>query len=128
MNNLTWTGPRLAQAIEVIAALSGVKPRTGQTPNDSGISSLPHGAVERWIHDSATWYGLEAEQVDVTYDVVDEMLQQVGPGLLEVPGNGEPRFLVLLGEGKPVSVLAPDLSTRKISASRVRSSLVEPLE
>jgi ATP-binding cassette subfamily B protein len=125
---LTWTAPRLAQAMEVLAARSGMKPRTAQTPNDSGTASLSHGAVEKWIHESATWYGLEAEHVDVTYDVVDEMLQQVGPGILEIPGNGEPQFLVLLGDGKPVSVLAPDLSTSKISASWVRSSLVEPLE
>jgi ATP-binding cassette subfamily B protein len=125
---LTWTAARLAQAMEVIGALSGMKPRAAQTPNDSGTASLPHGAVEKWIHDSATWYGLEAEHVDVTYDVVDQMLQQVGPGLLEMPGNGEPQFLVLLGEGKPVSVLAPDLSTRKISASWIRSNLVESFE
>ena len=130
---LTWTAPKLAQAMEVLAALSGIKPRTGQIHIEAVTASLPHGAadqwmIEKWIHDNAAWYGLEAEHVDVTYDVVDEMLQQVGPGLLEMPGNGQPQFLVLLGEGKPVSVLAPDLSTRKISASWVRSSLVEPLE
>ncbi len=125
---LTWSAPQLAQAIEVLAAMSGMKPRTAQIPNDSGTGSLPHGAVEKWIHDNATWYGLEAEHVNVTYDVVDQMLQPIGPALLEIPGNGKPKFLVLLGDGKPVSVLAPDLSTRKVPPSWLRSRLVESLE
>jgi ATP-binding cassette subfamily B protein len=125
---LTWSAPQLAQAMEAIAAMSGMKPRTGQIPTDSGTASFPQGAVEKWIHDSAAWYGLEAEHVDVTYEVVDQMLQQVGPALLEIPGNGKLQFLVLPGDGKPVTVLAPDLSVRKISASWVRSSLVQPLE
>jgi ATP-binding cassette subfamily B protein len=129
---LTWSVPQLAQAIEVLASISGRKPRTGQIPNDSRTESLPHGAIEKWIHDNATWYGLEAEHVDVTYDVVDQMLQQNGPALVEIPGsgkeNGKPQFLVLLGDGKPVSVLAPDLSTRKVSPGWVRSRLVEHVE
>ena len=125
---LTWSTPQLAQAIEVLAAISGMKPRTAQIPNDSGTASVPRGAVEKWIHDNATWYGLEAEHVDVTYDIVDQMLQQIGPALLEIPGNGKPQFLVLLGDDKPVSVLAPDLSTKKVSPSWVRSRLVESLE
>jgi ATP-binding cassette, subfamily B, bacterial len=137
MNNqsdaLTWSAPRLAQAMEVLAARSGIKPRSGQIPTDEGTASFPNGApdnriIDKWIHDTSAWYGLEAEHVDVTYDAVDEMLQQVGPGLLQMPGSGKPQFLVLLGDGKSVSVLVPDLSTRKISASWVRSSLVQALE
>lgn len=126
---LSWSAPQLGQAIEALAAVHGVKPLTAQTPNDSGpVASLSRGALERWIHDNAAWYGLEAEHVDVTYDVVDQMLQQRGPALLEVPGIGKPKFLVLLGDGKPVSLLATDLSTRKVSPNWIRSRLVESLE
>ena len=124
---LTWSTPQLAQAIEVLAAISGMKPRTAQIPNDSGTASVPHGAVEKWIHDNATWYGLEAEHVDVTYDIVDQMFNRWS-GSPRNPGERKPQFLVLLGDGKPVSVLAPDLSTRKVSPSWVRSRLVESLE
>ena len=127
-DTLTWSALQIGQAMEAVAGISGVKPRTSQTPNGAGIAALAHGVVEKWIHDNANWYGLEAEHVDVTYDVVDQMLHQNGPALLEIPANGEPQFLVLLGDGKPVSVLAPDLSTRKISPSWVRSRLVESFE
>jgi ATP-binding cassette subfamily B protein len=89
---------------------------------------LPKDVLDKWIQDNAQWFGLEAEYVDVTYDAVDEMLRQSGPALLQIRGDGEPEFLVLLEGGKSVSVLAPDLSTRKVSPSWVRSRLVESLE
>jgi ATP-binding cassette, subfamily B, bacterial len=89
---------------------------------------LPNDALDKWIQDNAQWYGLEAEHVDVTYDAVDEMLRQVGPALLQIRGDGESEFLTLLGGRKSVSVLAPDLRTKKVSPSWVRSKLVGSLE
>jgi ATP-binding cassette, subfamily B, bacterial len=127
-DTLTWSALQLGQAMEAVAGISGVKPRTAQAPGGAGIAALSRGAVEKWIHENANWYGLEAEHVDVTYDSVDQMLQQRGPALLEIPANGEPQFLVLLGDGKPVSVLAPDLSTRKVPPGWVRSRLVDSFE
>jgi ATP-binding cassette, subfamily B, bacterial len=125
---LTWTAPQLTQAIEALATISGVKPRAGQIPSDSGTASLAQDAVAKWIQDNASWYGMEAEHVDVTYDAVDQMLRQIGPALLEIPGDGKPEFLALLGDGKFVSVLAPDLSTKNVSPSWVRAKLVDSLE
>ena len=127
-DTLTWSAPQLAQAIEAIAAISGMKPRTSQSPNESGATSLPPDAVQKWIRENAIRHGLEAEAVDVTYDVVDQMLRQVGPALLQIPGDGETEFLALLGNGKSISVLAPDLSTKKLSPGWVRSKLVGSLE
>lgn len=131
-SNLTWSAPQLPQAMEALAAISGMKPRSGSISNDSGADSLPPAAVEKWIQENATWFGLEAERVDVTYDVVDQMLGQAGPAVVEIParipGRDKPEFLVLLGDGKPVSVLAPDLSTRNVSPVWVRSRLVASLE
>jgi len=125
---LTWSAPQLARAIEAVARASGFDARHAQIPYDSGNTSLPNDALDKWIQDNAQWFGLEAEYVDVTYDAVDEMLRQSGPALLQIRDDGESEFLVLLGGGKSVSVLAPDLSTRKVSSSWVRSKLVGPLE
>lgn len=125
---LTWSAPQLARAIEAVARASGLDARHAQIPYDSGNTSLPNDALDKWIQDNAQWFGLEAEYVDVTYDAVDEMLRQSGPALLQIRDDGESGFLVLLGGGKSVSVLAPDLSTRKVSSSWVRSKLVGPLE
>ena len=125
---LTWSAPQLARAIEALARASGLDARPAQIPYDSGNASLPKDVLDKWIQDNAQWFGLEAEYVDVTYDAVDEMLRQIGPALLQLRGDGEPEFLVLLEGGKSVSVLAPDLSTRKVSSSWVRSWLVESLE
>jgi ATP-binding cassette subfamily B protein len=125
---LTWSAPQLARALEALARASGLDARPAQIPYDSGNASLPKDVLDKWIQDNAQWFGLEAEYVDVTYDAVDEMLRQSGPGLLQTRGDGEPEFLVLLEGGKSVSVLAPDLSTRKVSPSWVRSRLVESLE
>jgi ATP-binding cassette, subfamily B, bacterial len=125
---LTWSAPHLPQAIEAIAATSGMKPRIARILNDSGPAFLTPGTIDRWIHENAICYGLEAEHVEVTYDVVDEMLWQVGPALLQIPGNGEPEFLALLGDGKSVSVLTPDLSRKSVSPIWIRSKLVDSLE
>ncbi len=125
---LTWSAPQLARALEALARASGLDARPAQIPYDSGNASLPKDVLDKWIQDNAQWFGLEAEYVDVTYDAVDEMLRQSGPALLQIRGDGEPEFLVLLEGGKSVSVLAPDLSTRKVSPSWVRSRLVESLE
>jgi ATP-binding cassette subfamily B protein len=125
---LTWSAPQLARAIEALSRASGLDARPAQIPHDSGNASLPKEVLEKWIQDNAQWYGLEAEYVDVTYDAVDEMLRQVGPALLQIRGNGESEFLALLDGGKSVSVLAPDLSARKVSPSWVRSRLVASLE
>ena len=125
---LTWSAPQLARAIEALARASGLDARPAQILYDSGNASLPKDVLDKWIQDNAQWFGLEAEYVDVTYDAVDEMLRRIGPALLQLRGDGEPEFLVLLEGGKSVSVLAPDLSTRKISSSWVRSRLVESLE
>ena len=125
---LTWSAPQLGRAMEALARASGLDARPAQIPYDGGNASLPNDALEKWIQDNAQWFGLEAEYVDVTYDAVDEMLRQIGPALLQIRGDGESEFLTLLGGGKSVSVLAPDLSTRKVSPSWVRSRLVESLE
>ena len=125
---LTWSAPQLARAIEALARANGLEARSAQIPYDSGNASLPNDVLEKWIQDNAQWFGLEAEYVDVTYEAVDEMLRQIGPALLQLQGDGEPEFLALLGGGKSVSVLAPDLSTKKVSAGWVRSRLVESLE
>ena len=125
---LTWSAPLLARAMEAVARASGLDARPAQIPYNSGTASLPNDALEKWIQDNAQWYGLEAEYVDVTYDTVDEMLRQSGPALLQIRSDGESGFLTLLGGGKSVSVLAPDLSTKKVSPGWVRSRLVESLE
>jgi ATP-binding cassette subfamily B protein len=124
---LTWSVPQLAQAIETLAARSGIEPHNS-VPCGAGSASFPDDAVKKWIEENARWFGLEAERVVVTYDEVDEMLRQTGPALLEIPGDGAPQFLTLLGGGKSVSVLAPDLSTRQVSLSWIRSGVVEGLE
>src|ERR1700685_366477 len=124
---LTWSAPQLARAIEALARASGLDARPTQIPYDSGNASLPKDVLDKWIQDNAQWFGLEAEYVDVTYDAVDEMLRRIGPALLQLRGDGEPEFLVLLEGGKSVSVLAPDLSTRKVSSSWVRSWLAGAL-
>ncbi len=125
---LTWSAPQLARAIEALARANGLEARSAQIPYDSGNASLPKDVLDKWIQDNAQWFGLEAEYVDVTYEAVDEMLRQIGPALLQLQGDGEPEFLALLEGGKSVSVLAPDLSTKKVPAGWVRSRLVESLE
>jgi ATP-binding cassette subfamily B protein len=125
---LAWSAPQLARAIEAVARVSGLDVRPAQIPCDPGNAFLPNDSLDKWIQDNSQWFGLEAEYVDVTYDAVDAMLRQTGPALLQIQSDGKSEFLVLLGSGTSVSVLAPDLSTRKVSLRWVRSRLVESFE
>src|SRR5208282_3079615 len=125
---LFWSWSDLGSGLEALARRSELEPSPVQVPHPpSSIGSLDHTASSRdalsqWIESAATWLGLEAEPSAVPYEGLEELIENAGPAVLQVPGSGPPRFLLLLprtfsrrgifGRGAGhISVLAPDLRT-----------------
>jgi len=132
---LFWSLSQLGSGLEALARRTELNPSAVQVPHPPGsLASLDSTAASRdalnqWIESAATWLGLEAEPSAVPYEGLERLIQNAGPAVLQVPGNGAPRFLFLLPRNRGrVSVLAPDLRTVPLQLETVRTLLCHTLE
>ena len=132
---LFWSLSQLGSGLEALARRSELQPSAVQVPHPPGsLASLDGTAASRdalnqWIESAATWLDLEAEPSAVPYEGLERLIQNAGPAVLQVPGNGAPRFLFLLPRNRGrVSVLAPDLRTVPLQLETVRTLLCRTLE
>jgi ABC-type bacteriocin/lantibiotic exporter with double-glycine peptidase domain len=140
LSPLLWSLPELGSGLEALARRSKLQPSPVQVPHPPGsLASLDNTAAGRdalsqWIESAATWLGLEAEPSAVPYEGLERLIENAGPAVLQVPGNGPLRFLFLLprtlfrrSRGR-ISVLAPDLRTVPLQLTAVRALLCSALE
>jgi ATP-binding cassette subfamily B protein len=119
LNDLFWSASQLGEAINALALRSGLTAGSAELPNPS---SAAERLLSDWIEAAASKLGLEAEEVGARYGEVEKMISSAGPALLRAPGDRY--FLVLLSGGaRKVSLLAPDLTVRRVSMEAVRSLL-----
>jgi ATP-binding cassette subfamily B protein len=135
LSPLFWPLSQLGSGLEALARRSELQPSPVQVPHPpSSIASLDNTAASRdalnqWIESAATWLGLEAEPSAVPYEGLERLIENAGPAVLQVPGNGAPRFLFLLPRKRGgVSVLAPDLRTVPLQLEDLRTLLCRALE
>src|SRR5215475_10609377 len=127
LSDLFWPASQLGEAINALALRSGLIAGGAELPNPSNaaqhatIQAQRH-ALGAWIETAAKRLGLEAEEMGTPYGEVEKMILAAGPALLRAPG--EQHFLaVLSGGGGKVSVLAPDLTVRRVPMEAIRSML-----
>jgi ATP-binding cassette subfamily B protein len=132
---LFWSLSQLGSGLEALARRSELQPSAVQVPPPPGsIAALENSAASRdalnqWIESAATWLGLEAEPSAVPYEGLERLIENAGPAVLQVSGDGAPKFLFLLPRNRrPVSVLAPDLRTVPLPLEAVRALLCHTLE
>ncbi|MCI0392671.1 MAG: ATP-binding cassette domain-containing protein [Acidobacteria bacterium] len=119
LSDLFWPASQLGEAINALALRNGLINSGAELPNPSNAARRQLGD---WIETAVKKLGLEAEEVGALYGEVEQMILNAGPALLRAPG--EQNFLALLGGRKrKVSVLAPDLTTRRVPIEDVRSLL-----
>jgi len=135
LSGLFWSLSQLGSGLEALARRSKLQPSPVQVPHPpSSIPFLEDSAASRdalnqWIESAATWLGLEAEPSALPYEGLEHLIGNAGPAVLQVPGNGAPRFLFLLPRNRrPVSVLAPDLRTVPLPLEAVRALLCHAIE
>jgi ATP-binding cassette, subfamily B, bacterial len=135
LDTLFWSLSQLGSGLEALARRSELQPSAVQVPPPPNSiafledSAASRDALNQWIESAATWLGLEAELSAVPYEGLERLIQNAGPAVLQVPGNGAPRFLFLLPRNRGhVSVLAPDLRTVPLPLEAVRALLCRTIE
>jgi ABC-type multidrug transport system fused ATPase/permease subunit len=142
--SLFWSFAELGSGLEALARKSELQPSPVQVPNPpSSAASLDNTAASRdalsgWIESAAGWLGLEAEPSAVPYEGLERVIENAGPAVLRVPGDGSAKFLFLLPRlvrrsisarrRGSVSVLAPDLRTVSLRYDLIRGLLCGALE
>jgi ATP-binding cassette subfamily B protein len=133
VETLLWPASRVAEAMEVVARKSGFLTRPVEIPPPPAhLATAEAPLFDQWLETTALRFGLEVEPVVSTYAEVDQLVRSAGPALLRMPGTteaGEPRFLVLLkGSRRHLTVIAPDLSPRRVRRSLVTKTICHPIE
>ena len=142
-----WPVTRLGEALESLARKSGLLLTVVQGEGQSSQPpSLEEPQLSYWIEASAAGLGFEIETVTAPYPDVEQLIRGAGPALLRLPGadlfqeeghsseeglpqREGPRFLaVLSGSRQTITVLDPNLQTRRLAVSQVRDVLCLPLE
>lgn len=127
--SLSWPACRLGEAIDQLARQGGLTPRRQEVPASPPAAAGGGRGLGFWIEGAAARLGLEAEEVDASYAEVDGMIARAGPALLEIPGAGARSFLALLGgNGRRVTLLAPDLSQSRRPLEEVRAAVCGAVE
>ena len=135
-----WSVSQLGSGLEALARRSKLEPSAVPVPHPpSSLAALDDNAASRdalnqWIDSAAAWLGVEAEPSAIPYEGLEQLLANAGPAVLQVPGNGPPRFLFLLprtfflrGLGT-IAALAPDLRTVSLRIDAARALLCNALE
>jgi len=135
-----WLLSQLGSGLEALARRSKLEPSAVPVPHPpSSLAALDDAAASRdalnqWIESAANWLGVEAEPSAIPYEGLEQLLENAGPAVLQVPGNGPPRFLFLLprtlfpGGRRRIVVLAPDLRTVSLRIDATRALLCSALE
>jgi ATP-binding cassette subfamily B protein len=126
---LSWPVSRLAEAMETLARSSGFACKSIEAlASPSGLALNGGDQLGRWIEAAAHCFGLEAEPLEIRYTEVEQLVCTTAPALLQLPGRGEPRFLLLLDEKKIVTVIGPDLAVHHLQPAAVCTALCQELE
>ena len=130
LHALAWPVARLGELIEAVARHGGLPLSGRETPRPpEGLAQASAEMLGAWIEASAAWLGLEAEAVAASYAEVERLVRGVGPAILRLPHQGEPRFLALLGKRwRTVAVLGPDLVVHRLRPAAIRDALCQELE
>jgi ATP-binding cassette subfamily B protein len=132
LQELCWPLARLGAGLEALARRSGLSAAAEQVPAPPASLSTATGRehLGYWIDSVADWLGVEAEPCTLSYERLSEMLEGAGPAVVELPGAGNSRFLMLLpsrSRGR-ISLLAPDLRTEQLPTAVVRQALCADVE
>ncbi|MCY1020145.1 ABC transporter ATP-binding protein [Pyxidicoccus sp. MSG2] len=130
LSELCWPVARLCEALQRLAHHSGMPGRSiSRMPVPDACLRRGEQPLGPWIEAAATFLGFEAEPVGTRYAELPALLHRAGPALIQLPGEAEPRILVLLGERRGrLRVLGPDSKVEVIEWSALHGALCEDIE
>jgi len=118
IDHYSWPHSRLGDALGTLARKFELPIQVGDTENWIATN-------ERSIESAVKSLGLEAREIELSYATVELQLKSVGTALLRLPGNGEPRYLVLIGGIQRIRILAPDFSIQGLPIEIIRDELYQ---
>ena len=126
MNELAWPLARLDQAIAVLVERTRLQANPGElklTP--PGLEGVDDETLTHWFTGAAAHLGIEVQTLTWTYVDINDLVHGVAPALIRISaGDVPPSFLALIRSGRRyVTVLAPDLSKRRLLAESVTRQL-----
>ncbi|MGA9475042.1 MAG: ABC transporter ATP-binding protein [Terriglobales bacterium] len=137
---LFWSLSQLGSGLEALARRSKLEPSTVPVPHPPSSlaaeadTAASRDALNQWIESAANWLGVEAEPSAIPYEGLERLLENAGPAVLQMPGDGPLRFFLLLPRtlfprkrGRIV-VLAPDLSAVSLRIDDARALLCSAIE
>lgn len=123
-----WPASRLGEALEILARRSGFQPRSIRLSAVPANIAASDTQMEQWLHFTADQLGVEVESVEMTYREIGTFIRQSAPVILRIPQPDQavPMFLPVLRSGRRISILTPDLKTRRISADSLVALMRAP--
>ena len=114
---IAWPASRVGEALEALARRSALRPKSVELPLPPANLADDPRQLGLWIESAASSLGVEAEPCEIRYADVERRLTLAAPALLRCSDG---RLLALLDAG---TLLAPDLSLRRLGTEAVRAEL-----
>ncbi|MGO9114649.1 MAG: ATP-binding cassette domain-containing protein [Thermoguttaceae bacterium] len=130
LTELAWPAARLGEAMETLARRTGLAvPRGDAAAPPHSLAGTGGELIDDWIEALAARLGLEAESVEAPHAEVRRLMTGAAPALLRLPGESEPRFLVLItGNRRHVVLLSPELTAVPVRPDLIGELLCQPWE
>lgn len=127
---LSWPAARLGEALQQLAHRSGIPGRAvSRIPVPDASLQRGEQPVGPWMESAATFLRLETESIGTSYAELPGLLRRAAPALVQLPGEGEPRVIVLLGERRGrLRVLTPDGQVESIDWTTLHVALCHDIE
>jgi ATP-binding cassette, subfamily B, bacterial len=132
INTVGWPMSQLGEAMQALSSERGIAANESQTFNPPGailaadITNQRSQALREWVEAAADYHGFEAEAVEAPYSEIESLTRRAGPALLRLPGQ---RVLAVLGgQGRHVSLLAPDGKKHRVRVDAISSEMRRPHE
>lgn len=122
MKELLWPAARLNEALSAVVTKTTARPAVHAVPQPSAEIVHNPESLSQWFTTAARTIGVEVQLAETTYAAFDEHCPTMAPAIVQVPGAGEPNFLVLI-PGRHARALGPDLKTYSVSPLAIRSLL-----
>jgi ATP-binding cassette subfamily B protein len=129
LTELIWPPERLGEALELLARKLGYLAQPVELPGlPAHVAQADDAEVGRWLTAAAGQLRLEVEAVQVGYDEVDGFVRRAAPAIVRLRGESPGLLVLLKASPRRVSLLTPDLSTRRVAPGQIRAALCHPLE
>ena len=131
--DVTWDAARLNEALETLARQANLVARaTPALKTNPGRAALLAATGDdtraHWVEQAARHLGIEAEPVVAPHSQVVLFIERAAPALIAIHHAEIQGYLVMLTSGRTVTLIAPDLTRRKISAAALRDALCAEIE